>query len=61
MARQRGLEAIGHSASNPLGEFSSNTRFGEPLVCGQMALDLLLNKQPKYLGAPIRIGIDPIQ
>ncbi|MCX7783094.1 MAG: YdcF family protein [Meiothermus sp.] len=61
IARQRGLEAIGYNAPDAPEGFNSNTRFREPLARVQMVLDLLLNKQPKYLGAPIRIGIDPIQ
>ncbi|GIW34881.1 vancomycin high temperature exclusion protein [Meiothermus sp.] len=61
IARHRGLEAIGYNAPDPPEGFHSNTRFREPLARVQMLLDLLLNKQPRYLGAPIRIGIDPIQ
>lgn len=61
IARHRGLEAIGYNAPDPPEGFNSNTRFREPLARVQMLLDLLLNKQPRYLGAPIRIGIDPIQ
>lgn len=61
IARHRGLEAIGYNAPDAPEGFNSNTRFREPLARVQMLLDLLLNKQPKYLGIPIRIGIDPIQ
>lgn len=61
IARYRGLEAIGYNAPDPPEGFNSNTRFREPLARVQMVLDLLLNRQPRYLGAPIRIGIDPSQ
>ncbi len=61
IARHRGLEAIGFNAPDIPEEFSSSTRFREPLARVQMVLDLLLNRQPRYLGAPIRIGIDPSQ
>lgn len=59
IARQRGLEAIGFNAPD-VPEGWSNTRFREPLARVQMALDLLLNRQPKYLGEPVRIGVDPV-
>ncbi len=60
IARRRGLEAIGFNAPG-VPEGWSNTRFREPLARVQMALDLLLNRQPKYLGEPIRIGVDPVR
>lgn len=60
IARVRGLKAIGFSAPD-VPEGWSNTRFREPLARAQMALDLLLNRQPRYLGEPIRIGVDPVQ
>ncbi|WP_337870312.1 ElyC/SanA/YdcF family protein [Meiothermus sp.] len=60
IARQRGLEAIGFNAPD-VPEGWSNTWFREPLARVQMALDLLLNRQPKYLGEPVRIGVDPVQ
>lgn len=61
IARHRGPEAIGFNAPDIPEELSSNTRFREPLARVQMVLDLLLQRQPRYLGAPIRIGVDPIQ
>ncbi len=61
IARHRGLEAIGYNAPDPPEGFNSNTRFREPLARVQTMLDLLLNRQPRYLGAPVRIGVDPIQ
>ena len=61
IARHRGLEAIGFKAPDAPDSFNSNTRFREPLARVQMLLDLLMNKQPKYPGVPIRIGIAPIQ
>jgi len=58
IARQRGLEAIGFNAPKVQ---SSNTRLRESLARVQMILDLLLSRQPRHLGEPIRIGVDPIQ
>jgi SanA protein len=62
IARERGLEAIGFNAPEVPEWFNSNTQFRERLARVQMVLDLfLLGTQPRFLGEPIRIGVDPIQ
>lgn len=62
IARERGLGAIGFNAPDVPEGSRYNTQFCERFARVQMVLDLfLLGTQPKYLGEPIRIGVDPTQ
>lgn len=62
IARERGLEAIGFNAPDVPEWFNTSTQFRERFARVQMVLDLfLLGTQPRFLGEPIRIGVDPIQ
>ena len=62
IARKRGLEAVGFDARAVSRRSSPLVYVREYFARVQMALDLFfLDTQPKYLGQPIRIGVDPIQ
>ncbi len=62
IARERGLGAIGFNAPDVPEWYNTNTQFRERFARVQMVLDLfLLGTQPRLLGEPIRIGVDPIQ
>ena len=62
IARKRGLEAGGFDARAVSRRSSPLVYVREYFARVQMVLDLFfLDTQPKYLGQPIRIGVDPIQ
>lgn len=62
IARKRGLEAVGFDARAVSRRSSPLVYVREYFARVQMVLDLFfLDTQPKYLGQPIRIGVDPIQ
>ncbi len=55
IARQKGLNAIGFNAKDVEGYNSLRTRAREKLARVNVFTDLLINKQPKFLGEPITI------
>lgn len=62
IARERGLEAVGFDARGVSRRSSPMVYIREYFARVQMVLDLfVLKTNPKYLGEPIRIGVDPIQ
>jgi len=55
IARSKGIEAIGYNAADVNDSSRWKLMLREKLARTKMALDLILNKQPKFLGAPVLI------
>ncbi len=55
IARQKGIEAIGYNAKDVQGPYGIKTNLREKLARVKMVLDVLMAKQPKYLGENIEI------
>ena len=62
IGRERGLEVVGYNAREVPTALAPQVQVREYFARVAMVLDLfLLGRQPKYLGEPIRIGIDRVQ
>jgi SanA protein len=62
IGRERGLKVVGYNARAVPTALAPQVKVREYFARVGMVLDLfLLGTRPKYLGEPIRIGIDPIQ
>ena len=55
IAHKKGIDAIGFNAIDVGGSYGIKNHTREKLARVKMILDLLLNKQPKYLGEKIKI------
>lgn len=56
LARHKGLEAYGYNACDlKLNKLSIKTKIREKFARVKVFIDILLNKQPKFLGEPIEI------
>ena len=55
IARSKGIDAIGYNAADVNDSSRWKLMLREKLARTKMALDLILNKQPKFLGAPVLI------
>ena len=56
IAHQKGIKAVGFNARGVNVRYGFKTMIRERLARVKMVLDLLLGKQPKFLGDPIKIG-----
>lgn len=62
IGRERGLEVVGYNAREVPSALAPQVQVREYFARVAMVLDMfLLDTQPKFLGEPIRIGIDPVQ
>ncbi len=58
LARQKGLEAIGFNAQDVPKSLGLRTSIREPLARCKAVIDIfILNKQPKFLGQPVKIKV----
>ncbi|UPT67539.1 MAG: YdcF family protein [Sphingobacteriales bacterium JAD_PAG50586_3] len=57
LARQKGLNAIGYNAKDVHTSLTLRTRVREPLARLKAVIDIVFNKQPKFLGEPVQIKI----
>lgn len=57
IANKKGIKAIGYNAQSPPEKYRVKTMLREKLARVKMMLDLLFNKQPKFYGEPIHIGV----
>lgn len=55
IARSKGIQAIGYNADDVKDSSKWKLMLREKLARTKMALDLIFNKQPKFLGQPITI------
>jgi SanA protein len=58
LARWRGLDDDGYAAADVPLRFGIRTRLREVAARGAAVLDLMLGTEPRYLGAPVRLGVD---
>lgn len=58
IARQMGYNAYGYNAKDVSAYYGLKTNIREKLARVKVFIDLLTNKQPHFLGEPVRIGID---
>ena len=56
IAKHKGINAIGYNAQAITGSYSYRVKIREKLARLKMMSDLILNKQPKFLGDSITIG-----
>ena len=56
IAKYKGIDAVAYNAATVSGKYSWRTRIREKFARLKMCFDLILNKQPKFLGEPIPIG-----
>ncbi len=59
LASWRGLDDVGFAAADVPLRFGVRTYLREVAARGAAILDLLLGVEPRYLGAPVRLGVDP--
>lgn len=57
LARLKGLDAIGYNAKDVHKSLTIRTRVREPLARLKAILDIVLNKQPKFLGPQVKIKV----
>ena len=59
LARWRGLDDDGFAAADVSLRFGVHTYLREVAARGAAILDLLVGTEPRYLGPPVRLGVDP--
>ncbi|MCC8146992.1 MAG: YdcF family protein [Bacteroidales bacterium] len=55
IAQQQGLEVVGFNAQDVSSNYGFKTQLRERFARVKVFIDLVINKQPKFLGEPIRI------
>lgn len=58
IARRMGLDAYGYNAQDVSHRYGFKTQVREKFARVKVFIDLLFNKQPKFLGDPIEISVD---
>ena len=56
IAKNKGINAIGYNAKDVSYRYDKKTKFREKLARVKMVLDLIVGKQPKFLGEKVLIG-----
>jgi len=56
IAKNKGINAIGYNAKDVSYRYDKKTKFREKLARIKMVLDLIVGKQPKFLGEKVLIG-----